>query len=339
MDKSRINSEITHGNLGLERVLKDLAGGMGSEFVTGHIYYVIKSSESYYQDFVNQHQERYYDGTYKVYTDDGTGDGIQDALDATQANRDDYVIVLPSNGDYDLTAALTMTKNRVHLLSPAGLGTFGFPTNACRLHQNTVLLDIITVTADCVEIAGFFFKGGTGNIITLSGTRWHSHIHDNFFGMAATDGTENYGIYGEGACSHFSIHDNQFTNYSPGAVTGTDNDLGGFITLSSGSNTRGLIRNNIMQSGVNTEVTSAITAAGVDITIIDNEITETQAHGDSQTGVITAGITASASCSVGRNYFYGVPAANTLVGPTADLMCINNYIGTTNGTGVVDEDS
>ena len=344
MNKNKINSEVTHGNIGLEKVLKELAGGLGGVFdnglTSGNVYFVIKSSESFYTAFTERHQQTYADGTVAVHADDGDGLGIQAALDAVTANRDDYVIVIPSSGDYDLTVALTMSKGRTHLICPAGLGKRGLSSNAVRLHQNTASADMITVTADTVEIAGFFFKGGTGEIINFAAaTRWYAHIHDNFFGMASTDGTDNSGIIGTGACYQFTIHDNYFLNYGPGATSGTDNDLAYFVSFSSASSGRMVIRDNMMFSGINTEVTAAIQVQGDNNLVMDNVIGESQAHGAAETGVITIGILGAASTACLRNYFPGVPIANTLSGPTADLMNINNYVGATNGTGVADEDS
>lgn len=270
-----------------------LGGGFGT---TGNIYWVKQSASSEYAAFRAEYNTTYSDGSQSVHTD------IQSALDATTANKDDYVIVCPDSADYDITAALTMSKSRVHLICPAGLGHQGFPSNAARIHQNTVLLDVITVSADTVEIAGFFFKQSTGDGIGLgAATRWHPHIHDNFFGMACTDGTDAYGIKGTGAVSHFSIHDNFFCNYSPGAMSGTDNDLGSFIYFSNAGCTRGLIRDNFMYTGHNTEVTAAIQYSGCGCFIVDNFIAETAAHGASNAGVLTLGISCAADNILMRN--------------------------------------
>lgn len=106
-------------------------------------------------------------------------------MDATVANRNDYVVVMPATGDYDLTAALTMSKARTHLICPAGIGWGGITGNSARIHQNTAATAVITVSADNVEIAGFFFKGDaastSGNQIDFTSTRWCANIHDNFF--------------------------------------------------------------------------------------------------------------------------------------------------------------
>jgi hypothetical protein len=149
----------------------------------GNIYFVMQTTNALYDKFCAARQGVYEnDGTSRVHT------SIQSALDATTANRNDYVIVMPDSSDYDITAALTMSNARTHLIAPSGLGCMGMPNNSVRVHQNTAATALITVTADCVEIAGFFFKHMTDSSgIVLSGTRWTPIIHDNFFAMACAD--------------------------------------------------------------------------------------------------------------------------------------------------------
>lgn len=306
--------------------LKDGLQAMGMG--VGNIYYVMQTAQTaIYPQFEADYQGTYGDSSAIVHNT------IQSALDATVAERNDYVIVYPDAGDYDITAALTMTKRNVHLICPGGLGGYGFPTNAARIHQTTDDLACITVTADCVEIAGFFFKGDEGgNIIDLSGTRWHTVIHDNYFGIAATASSDNFGIYADGACSHFSIYGNNFTNYSPGAMSGTDNDVSAFISIAVNSSTRGLIRDNIMHTGGNTAVATAINAGGYGTFIIGNYIWEDLAFGATEAGTLTVGINTSADCMVADNRIGIVTAANAVVGGTADSSYVENYEGSSGGT-------
>jgi len=152
--------------------------------------------------------------------------------------------------------------------------------------------------------------------------------------MACTDGTDAYGIKGTGAVNHYSIHDNYFNNYSPGANSGTDNDLGAFIYFSSSSCTRGLIRNNIFMTGVNTEVTSGIVAMGSDIIIDNNILAESKAIGASEDGVLTLGITTGASATVCRNIF-SMAADNEVSGGTSNESYTQNFESTSGGVVVV----
>lgn len=160
---------------------------LGVPFGAGNVYYVIKSDETFYDRFVRKHQGTYEDGSEIVHADDGSGDGIQTALDACVANRNDYVIVNPSESDYDLTAALTMSKKAVHLICPAGWGYDRGATNACRIEQTTDDEPLIEVSASAVEISGFYFKNNyittAGGGIILSNTTYGLNIHHNYFAM------------------------------------------------------------------------------------------------------------------------------------------------------------
>jgi len=293
----------------------------------GEVFYVCKNTDS--GDKVVYRWLRSRTKKSHLFTD------IQDALDKTVACRNDYVIVYPSATDYDLTETLTMTKKCVHLICPAGLGSNGFPTNAARIDM-TADDEAITVTGDCVEIAGFFFKGYLdASIIHLSGTRWHPIIHDNFFGMkASSSGSGNYGIKADGACSHFSFYDNYFTNYSPAAMTGTDNAVAGFIGVTNASSTRGLIRNNLLHTGANTTVATGIANAGYGMFILDNYLWEDVAFGATQAGVFTLGISNSVDSFCANNMIGIATAANGVAGGTANQSYTHNYEGTSGGTAL-----
>ena len=169
--------------------LGDLADGhLAMGLGIGNVYWVIKSTEAYYSTFLADHQRTYTDGTSAVYTD------IQTALDATVANRNDYVIVQPSESDYDLTAELTLSKKCVHLLAPGGLGPRRGATAAARLHQTTDGQMIFSVRASSVEIAGFYLKPYAGHpAIGLCGTGTYApaycpNIHHNFIYMTGNSG-------------------------------------------------------------------------------------------------------------------------------------------------------
>lgn len=318
----------------------------------GKVFHVAQVGTDIYE-YLSQTLKPDADGTVRLYgapaasgTSTTSADVvIQAALDATVANRNDYVIVHPANSDYDLIAALTLSKNRVHLICPAGIGWNGIPGNCARVHMNTATTNHFTVTGDNVEIAGFFFKGYDGTahdeqaIIYLSGTRWCPHIHDNFFGIGSTAASANYGIYGDGAVSHYSIHHNYFTNYAPGAMTGTDNGMAAFIGLTSGSSTRGVISNNIMHTGANTTVDVGLNVATAYGIIADNIMVQDGAVGAAQAGVITAGINTSSTGIALRNLILGgVLGSAAFTGGTADFSCGLNYVALNGGT-LVDEDT
>jgi len=101
MNKAKINSEVTHGNLGLEKVLKEMAQEMGSGFGSGNTYYAIQTSEAFYGDFYKSHYEAYPDGTANIHNT------VQGAIDATTANRGDIVFVI---GEFAVTTRVILNK-------------------------------------------------------------------------------------------------------------------------------------------------------------------------------------------------------------------------------------
>lgn len=295
----------------------------------GNVYYVVQSTHAAYADVMEEKQGIYNnDGTWRVHTT------IQSALDAATTNRNDYIIVLPDSTDYDLTAALTITKSRIHLLAPSGIDGGGFPNNSVRVEQTTASTGLITVTGDCVEIGGFFFKfAQDSDGIVLSGTRWHPIVHNNFFGMkASSSGTSTYALGGTGAISHFSIYKNYFTNYNPVAMTSTDNAIAAFINIASSSSTRGVIRDNILHTGANTTVGAAILCAGYGCFIIGNYIFEDLAFGAAEAGTLTLGISNSTDCFVADNRIGIVTAGNAVAGGTAESSYCHNFEATSGGT-------
>ena len=316
--------------------IMSLNAGYGSDLLTapmgaGKVFHVCQVATDTY-DYLSRILVPDSDGVQRLYgaTAASSDTAIQAALDACVANRNDYVICWPSTADYDLTAVLTMSKARVHFICPAGIGNKGM-NNFTRIHQTIAATNHITVTADCVEIAGFFFKGYDGTahdepaIIYLSGTRWTPHIHDNFFGLGATAAGTGYGILADGACSHFNIHDNYFTNYAPALNTGTNNALSAFIGITSGSSTRGIIADNIMHTGVNTTVASGITNSGTGMIIARNYIFENVANGGNDAGVLTKGITTGVDAFVVDNRLAVDTAANAITGGTADHTANENW--------------
>lgn len=249
-------------------------GGIG--FGIGNVYYVCQAANSVvYADMVLKYGGQRYqnDGSAMLHTT------IQSALNATVANREDYVLVCTDGSDYDLTASLTMTKKGVHLLCPGGLSHGGgIPGNAARIHMATASTEIITSTADCIEIAGFFFKGATdSDIINLSGTRWHNYIHHNFIGGETTLGASIIQVGGAGAIWHCTISDNFIMGgYNPNADSKTISACVGF---SSGSSGRNLVARNIICTGARTTVTAGVLTSGTNDMVMDNCFHETVVTG------------------------------------------------------------
>jgi len=181
--------------------LSDLRGGKAAFGLgVGNVYYVIKKTATYYSQFCDEYSVDYFDGSNSICPDTGTtttdaavallNTGIQDALNKTVANRNDYVIVMPSETDYDIGAALTLSKKAVHLICPAALGNEYGCTNACRIHQLTAATPVFTVSAASVEIAGFYIKNYSKvTALELAQNAYAPNIHNNDFimSLASTD--------------------------------------------------------------------------------------------------------------------------------------------------------
>ncbi len=217
----------------------NLAGGQGMG--VGNVYRVIKSSESYFNSFRADHDFEYTDGSRSVHADDGTGDGIQAALDATVEGRNDYVIVQASDSDYDLTAVLTLSKKSVHLICPAGLGLDRGATNACRIEQ-TAAADIFAVSDASIEIAGFYLKHKQNTTaIGLSALAYAPNIHHNNIAMNTTSTTSQAMIHavGDGG-AYGDIHHNWI--YSSG---GNDTTIAAIIIVGASATMAKVTHNDI----------------------------------------------------------------------------------------------
>ncbi len=296
-------------------------------FGVGNVYRVIKTSEAYYARFIEDFQGEYSDGSLIVHADDGSGDGIQAALDACVANRNDYVIVQPSQSDYDLTAVLTLSKKSVHLLCPAGLGLERGATNACRLEQ-TGSADIFAVSGASVEIAGFYLKHkqNTTAIGLVTAGAYAPNIHHNNIAMNTTSTTSEPMIHAVGdAGAYGDIHHNWI--YSSG---GNDTTIAAIIVIGA-SATMAKVTNNEITIGDGLTATVGIQNLATKGMVADNRFG--QAGADSTwTHCIQV---SSFGNAIGNR---GVVADGILVvGGASDKSFSDNMNGV-NG-GVIDDES
>jgi len=159
----------------------------------GNVYYVIQAAQEEYADTVDAYQKTYSDGSSAIQNT------ITTALTASQAERNDYIIVFPDPADYDEGATLTMNKASVHLICPAGIGgSYGCSTRAATIDPNAAAA-AITITGRGVEVAGFWIRGYTEKVcITNSGVGvW---IHHNDCAVTCTTSVAG-GIYTSGVGS------------------------------------------------------------------------------------------------------------------------------------------
>jgi len=295
----------------------------------GNIYYVCQQANSaVYADVKKKFAKHTYhgDGSNMLHTT------IASALSMGVSNREDYFIVCSDSSDYDCLTTNTMAARNSHLICPGGMGSNGMGMNSARVHS-TGDVPAFTLTADCTELAGFFIKGyvNTAANVLVSGTRWHVNIHDMFVGMSATSaGTANYGIYGSQA-NHASVHHNFVCNYSPGAVTGTNNAIAALIYL---NGTRGIVADNICLTGANTTVTSGMTIPLQNAVIARNYVMESCAisGGVADAGTLTSGITGANSVMIDNRIGVVANATSAVIGGTADLSFIHNFASSDGGT-------
>jgi len=161
---------------------------------TGNVYYVIKSTESFYDQFVHDYHTVYADGSDSICADAGNvtsteataalNTGIQDALDKCVSSRGDYVVIVPSANDYDIGAVLTMSKKNVHLVAPQNMGWDVGAMNGVRINQVDADASTIYLTSQNCEIAGLYFKPATTypTITYGNGTSsFANSVHHNSF--------------------------------------------------------------------------------------------------------------------------------------------------------------
>lgn len=205
----------------------------------GHVYYVMQTTNANYAEFAAKHTRQ--------YKDDGSSmlhNTIQSALDATKSERNDYVIVTPDAGKYNLTTALTMSKRNVHLICPAGLGRTCGATKAATIQQDTADTSIFTLTGRGCEIAGFIFINApstTGPSAIYSNEGYvatyddagagSSHIHHNLFWMYLSAGANPPMIAGvTNSWAWSRIERNEFLIYAGGQTIATIINLGDSAT-------------------------------------------------------------------------------------------------------------
>jgi hypothetical protein len=304
----------------------NLLGGLG----VGNVYHVCKSTDT----AVYKNMQQYFgglthknDGTAVLHTD------IQTALDATVECRNDYVIVQPSNSDYDLTAVLTMSKKCVHLICPAGLGYDIGATNAARLHQNTIATAVIAVSDASIEIAGFYFKNYTGvAAITMAATSYAPNIHHNTFAISAIAAWVGSIIGAGDAGGWGKIERNWFVSQGGGAQT----CAAGIIQIQA-SATAAQVNHNQITVGDTQIATIGIANYAVKGNTNFNIFSESGGSGVADGGTITKCIAIHASgCAIGN--IGAVATGQMLTGGTTLHSYAENYgayianTGTTNGS-------
>lgn len=107
MNPSDINSEITHGNLGLEKVLRNIVQSFNPSYIPGNIYVLFNTSDEAYVQYAKDWDYLYPDGTRVVQT------SVANVITNLKTNRHDVVLVNAHNAHTPLVMA-SLTKNRTH---------------------------------------------------------------------------------------------------------------------------------------------------------------------------------------------------------------------------------
>lgn len=126
MDPNTITSEVTHGNYGLEKALKNILLNMGLSFV-GNIYVVAASTEPNYDKWY-KFNRKYDDGSEMIQPT------VAAAYAATTTNRNDVILLSAYNTSNKVTAMLDISKNRIHFV---GLDPVNRKIGARSLLSNT----------------------------------------------------------------------------------------------------------------------------------------------------------------------------------------------------------
>jgi len=297
-------------------IARALPATMGKIFFVGH------GSDTFTGDLLNEFPvDR--DGVPRVYLTVAGADtdelAIQAALDACVESRNDYVLVLPSNNDYDLAAALTMSKRDVHLLGMDYLfnkqetGS----NSATKIHQ-IADYDAITLTGGNCEIAGFYFKNynNQGTIVCTGAVADCAHIHHNHFNMNATTTSGVPQVDFAGASSSFAlIEKNTFaTNVS--SLT-----FASIVSISSSCTWAKVLDNNFMigDTCVATIVINNLSYKGQ---THDNDISVLSGGGGA-TGTITNAITIGGGTAFGNRMAIAGTTTQDLVGGGATAFVDN----------------
>jgi len=302
----------------------------------GQVYYVCQTTSPLYATAaISRKQGQYNDGSMRLHTT------IQSALDATVSERNDYVIVLPDNDDYDLTAALTMTKRNVHLIGPGGVNGGIGSSNAVRVDQNTTNTPIITLTGDSCEITGFWFKS-TGNSTLLATTGYinvptvstgqAANIHHNYFFMdgSGADNAPAICYYNGGSGNYSNVHHNRFQFMTPSTTFAYG------VYLNS-SNTSFEYNSMLVQNGCT--VNTGVRVGGAGGICSNNDFYASKSGGGLSAGAFGTAILISGSDTTACIGNRGAVGTGTMIqGGTADTSWCDNRSAVNGGVLCVDQD-
>lgn len=301
----------------------------------GNVYHVVNTTSSSYAELNKRFGKmRYSDGSYAFCPHTSTAsvvttNGLKTALGYTVEDRNDYVIVYPSNGTLYIDEVLALDKKGVHIVCPAGLGNEIGATNAACIQQITASTAIFAVTDAAVEIAGLYLKNINGTAaITLGTSAYAPNIHHNTFPLIWTSGAQVGAIVATGDGGAWgTIERNWMVSQSGGACT----CAAGVIVIPAAA-TACRVRYNEITIGDTQIATIGISNAAVKGRTDYNLFSESGGASVSDGGTITNCISISVSGAATGNRC-NVGTGQALSGGTASHSFNDNMDGVTEGTG------
>jgi hypothetical protein len=321
--------------LGAKILPSEILGGSG--LGVGNVYIVSNTSDTAAYASLNDTYGGilYPDGTqmFRGATAATADVAIQAALDSCVANRNDYVVVMPSGTNYSITNSLSMSKKGVHLICPTGLSGNSFPVgNTARLKSIVAATPVIAIAAstEAVEIAGFYIKNYADvAAITIATGCSALNIHHNMFPMVWTSspvasivGTGSGGAWG-------SIEHNQWISESGTSVTAAI----AAVNLAAQATGARVCHNEVTIGDANT-ATLCISNLAVKGHTDFNVFSESGGSGVTSGGTITNAISAPVNgCAIGNRG--AVASGELLSGGTANTSFCDNLDGrATSGTDI-----
>jgi len=297
---------------------------INSGWGVGNVYLVCQSAQTTVWAEMNKKYGKlvYSDGSRCLHST------IATALSACVTERNDYVVLMPDNDDYDHTTTLTINKKSVHLICPANLGPSVGTMNNARVHNHSgTSSHAITVTAGGVEVGGIYCKTSLNkygiHIVDSADavtSCWGLWIHNNTVVLYTAASSADGGIIGSGDGLSYSVVENnkcmvQNTTSHP-IIIGTV-----------GSSWAVIKKNLIISAGTGNTTAAAINLGTSNIChCSDNEIFE------SGLSTITVGIAGNQYCSLFDNRIGITDMTNAITGTETDVSAVSNLGGVSGGS-------
>ncbi|MBU0906868.1 MAG: hypothetical protein KKE05_01785 [Nanoarchaeota archaeon] len=296
----------------------------------GKIFFVAHGSDTFAGDLQYEFPTDR-DGVPRVYVTTAGADtddlAVQAALDACTASQNDYVLIAPSNNDYDLATQLTMSKRDVHLIGMDYLfNKLDVGCNSATKIDMVGADHAILLTGGNCEIAGLYVKNYvnkfsvqiTGNVCD------YPHIHHNSFLHKGSSTSGVAAISAATAGSSFiTVEKNQFSGCISNITYASVVDI-------SASCTWATVRGNNFVYGDGNTLTKVINCLSYKGQVIDNDISAINGGGGA-TSTFTNCITIGGGCAMG-NRMAVVNTTTTDLAGGGTYSFVENYNGLSGGT-------